>query len=115
LRLNGWPILEIYSGYGTKLAMIKIKLTLPIINEGSSTLTLYLEPFGESYSIHAGQRVVVCAEIVDSLKDAALAVGCDASTVTVYAPGGPEDFIDLFVIRDGERVVSDDAQTKVPD
>jgi hypothetical protein len=87
--------------------MSNLKLMLPLQNESTSPLKLYLEPLSEYFMLRPSQKVEVHAIFDDQTKNLNFTVATNDTFLTIYAPGEMSGFIDCFVTCDGIRLEAD--------
>ena len=87
--------------------MLKLNVMLPLQNESSRPLKLYLEPLSEYFIVSPGQKVEIHAVFGDHTRNLNFTVAPNDDFLTIYAPGEIGGFVDCFVICNGVRLHAD--------
>ena len=87
--------------------VVNVSITMPLWNEGSTPLTVLLEPLAERFTLPPGDLVMVHATSENWAGDAEFTLGRGDQGLTVYAPGSLIGFVDCYLARGGVRLAPD--------
>lgn len=88
-------------------ALPNITMILPLQNESSNLLKVYLEPIPEYFILKPGQKVEIYAIFDEQTKNANFTVAPNDDFLTVYMPGEISGYVDSFVMCNGVRLIPD--------
>lgn len=81
--------------------------TLLISNGGTKPLEVHLEPWPELHTLQPTQRIDVCVERATDALGPFFEIKFSEGEVVVYPAGSMNYFVDIFAMRDGERLESE--------
>jgi hypothetical protein len=87
--------------------MANLFLKIPVQNESSTPLKIYLEPLSEYFIVQSGEKVEVHAIFDEKTNNLNFTVAPNDSFLTIYAPGEVAGFVDCFATHNGVRLVPD--------
>ncbi|WPH17801.1 hypothetical protein [Variovorax paradoxus] len=88
-------------------ALSNITLVLPLQNESSNSLKVYLEPMPEYFILKPGQKVEIYAIFDEQTKNTNFTIAPNDDFLTVYMPGEISGYVDSFVMCNGIRLIPD--------
>ena len=88
-------------------ALPNITMILPLQNESSNSLKVYLEPMPEYFILKPGQKVEIHAIFDKQTKNTNFTVAPNDDFLTVYMPGEISGYVDSFVMCNGVRLIPD--------
>ena len=88
-----------------------LHLVLPLKNDSSNVIKLWLEPSCEYFSVESGQNVTVHAllrKLDEDAKQYSFTIAPNDSCFVIYAPGDLSEFVECYVVADnGIRLTPD--------
>lgn len=87
--------------------MPNLHITLPLQNESTKVLKIYLEPIPEYFFVQPGEKVVVHGICDADTGNTVFTVAPNDDGIVVYAPGEISGFVDCYLTRDGVRLKPD--------
>lgn len=88
-------------------ALSEITMMLPLQNESSNSLKVYLEPMPEYFILKPGQKVEIYAIFDEQTKNTNFTVAPNDDFLTVYMPGEISGYVDSFVMCNGVHLTPD--------
>jgi len=84
-----------------------ITMVLPLQNESSSLLKIYLEPVPEYFILKPGQKVEIFAIFNEETNNMNFTIAPNDGFLTIYMPGEISGYVDSFVMCNGTRLGPD--------
>ena len=88
-------------------ALPNITMILPLQNDSSNSLKVYLEPIPEYFILKPGQKVEIYAIFDEQTKNTNFTVAPNDDFLTVYMPGEISGYVDSFVMCNGVHLTPD--------
>ncbi|NBZ88035.1 hypothetical protein [Stagnihabitans tardus] len=84
------------------------KSMLLISHQGPDVLKVHLEPWPELHSLRTGQSLEVVVERSDAATGPFFEVSHKDGALVVYPAGNMNPFVDIFALRDGSRLATEE-------